>query len=167
MRWDEDTQKAAKVGAAGAVLLIVVFLFKYLIRDVLPHTFNVNLGYDISSIVGFISYGLTIAAGFAVGYQVVLLYNKGNMPLSSIVTFSAVAGIALGAVCFVFQTLYDLLFQPAIVGYSYSALDALISILYNGVDIAMFAGLAIAGGVLYTVFVLKSEPALAEPQIKT
>jgi len=126
----------------------------------------VNLGYDISSLVGFFSYGLTIAVGFVVGYQVVQVYNKGNLPLPSIVTFSAVAGIALGAVCFVFQVLYDLMLRPAIVGYSYSALDALISILYSGVDVVMFAGLAIAGGVLYTVSVLKSEPALAEPRIK-
>jgi hypothetical protein len=166
MRWDEETQKAAKVGATGAVLLIIVYLLKYLIRDVLPHTFNLNLGYDISSIVSFISYCLTIAVGFAVGYQVVLVFYKDNLPLPSIVRFSAVAGIALGAVCFVFQALYDLVFQPAIVGYSYSALDALISIFYNGVDIAMFAGLAIAGGVLYTVSVIKPDPVLVETQIK-
>jgi hypothetical protein len=166
VKWDEETQKAAKVGAAGAVLLIVIFLIKYLIRDVLPYTFNVNPGYDISSLVGFISYGLTIAAGFAVGYQAAMVYSKGNLPLRSIVTFSAVAGIALGAVCFVFQVLYDLVFRPAIVGYSYSALDALISILYSGVDIAMFAGLAIAGGVLYTVFVLNSEQVPVETRIK-
>jgi hypothetical protein len=163
---NESQKKAAKVGIAGAAILIVASMFKYLIRDVLPNSLNLDLGYDFASILSFSTYCLSIALGLAVGCGAVWIFRTGAMSIRSAVIFSAIAGIALGAVDFIFQVIYDLVFRPFIVGYSYSALDALITILYSGVDIAVMTGLAIAGGGLYTVFVIKPDAVLVETQIK-
>jgi len=87
------------------------------------------------------------------------------MSIRSAVIFSAIAGIAFGALSFFFQVIYDLVFRPFIVGYSYSALDALITIAYSGVDVAVMTGLAIAGGTLYTVCVVKPDAVLVVSQL--
>lgn len=154
------------MGIAGAALLIIANLFKYLIRDVLPHSLNLDLGYDIASVAGFSTYCLSIGLGLAVGCGAVWIFRTGAMSVRSVVIFSAIAGIALGALDFIFSVIYDLIFRPFIVGYSYSALDAIITILYSGVDIAVMTGLAIAGGALYMVFVIKPDVALVETPLK-
>ena len=159
-------QMSAVTGIAGAVLVIVVDLIDFIIRDVLPKALNIGQGSDLLGLVGLFAYCFSIAVALAVGCGAIWFARKGALSIRSAIIFSAIAGIAFGAVGFVYQDIYDLILWPFVVGYSYSALEALIWILYNCIDIATMAGLAIAGGALYTVFVIKPDAVLVEAPIK-
>ncbi|OPY29020.1 MAG: hypothetical protein A4E28_01129 [Methanocella sp. PtaU1.Bin125] len=149
--------KAAGVGIAGAVLTIIANGFRYLFQDVLTRALNFNLWNDISSIISFSTYTLGIAVAAIVGCGAVWILRGGFVSIRSAVIYAAIAGVVLGVAGSFAQVVYDLVFRPFIVGYAYSALDALITIAYCGVDVAVMAGLAIAGGTLYTVFVLNPD----------
>jgi hypothetical protein len=50
---------------------------------------------------------------------------------------------------------YELLIRPILVGYTPSPVNALIVVMNSCTDIAMMAGLAVAGGAICAAFLLK------------
>ena len=151
--------KAIVAGAVGALLLILVNGFNYLLQDLLMKVLNV--GYSLSSTISlwsnFFVYLLSIIVGLAVGVLAMWLCRTGIKSIKTMVIIPAVAGLTLGGLCLVARLGYELIIKPLLVGYSLNPQNALVTVLYSGTDLVMMIGLVLAGAAICAAFVVKTE----------